>query len=121
MDKEALLKNIPFAEPQVLAEMVSYQEGQVVSRTLAQNAFLSLTLFAFDRGEGISAHSVLADALVQVLDGRAAITIGDKQVEVAAGQVVAMPEGVPHALDAKERFKMLLFVIKRPQKLTLQV
>ncbi|MBI4800460.1 MAG: cupin domain-containing protein [Desulfarculus sp.] len=120
MDKESLLKNIPFAEPQVLAEMVRYQPGQVVSRTLAQNAFLSLTLFAFDQGEGISAHSVLADALVLVLDGRAHITIGGQEVQAVAGQAVAMPEGVPHALQAHERFKMLLFVVKRPQKLTLQ-
>ncbi len=120
MDKEALLKNIPFAEPQVLAEMVQYQRGQVVSRTLAQNAFLSLTLFAFDQGEGISAHSVLADALVLILDGQAQITVGDKQVQAMAGQAVAMPEGVPHALQAQERFKMLLFVVKRPQKLSLQ-
>lgn len=120
MDKEALLKNMPFAEPQVLGEMVQYQSGQVVSRTLAQNAFLSLTLFAFDQGEGISAHSVLADALVLILDGSAAITIGGKEVQAVAGQAVAMPEGVPHALQAKERFKMLLFVVKRPQKFTLQ-
>jgi quercetin dioxygenase-like cupin family protein len=119
MDKEALLKNIPFAQPLVLAEMVAYQPGQVVSRTLAQNAFLSLTLFAFDQGEGISAHSVLADALVLILDGRAAITIGGQAVEASAGQAVAMPEGVPHALQAQERFKMLLFVVKRPQKLSL--
>ncbi|MFH1035424.1 MAG: cupin domain-containing protein [Pseudomonadota bacterium] len=120
MDQEALLKNIPFAQPQVLCEMVEYQPGQVVSRTLAQNAFLSLTLFAFDQGEGISAHSVLADALVLILDGNAAITIGGQEVLASTGQAVAMPEGVPHALEARERFKMLLFVVKRPQKLTLQ-
>ncbi|CAO0821253.1 Cupin domain-containing protein [Desulfarculales bacterium] len=120
MDKDALIKNIPFAEPQVLCEMVQYQSGQVVSRTLAQNAFLSLTLFAFDQAEGISAHSVLADALVLMLDGQAEITVGNKQVRVFSGQAVAMPEGVPHALQAKERFKMLLFVVKRPQKLSLQ-
>ena len=118
MDKEALLKNIPFAEPQVLAEMVEYKQGQVVSRTLAQNAYLSLTLFAFDQGEGISAHSVLADALVLILDGSAAITIGGQEVQAIAGQAVAMPEGVPHALQARARFKMLLFVVKRPQKLS---
>ncbi len=119
MDKEALLKNIPFAEPQVLADMVAYQPGQVVSRTLAQNAFLSITLFAFDQGEGISAHTVSADALVLILDGRAAITIGGQEVAAVAGQAVAMPEGVPHALQARERFKMLLCVVKRPQKLGL--
>lgn len=117
MDKPLLLKNIDFGQPQELAAMVQYQDGQVVSRTLAQNPHLSLTLFAFDQGEGISAHTVSADALVQVLDGEAAVRIGEKQVTVSAGQVVAMPEGVPHALDARQRFKMLLFVIKRPQAL----
>lgn len=115
MDKQPLLKNIPFAQPRELAGLVDYKEGQVVSRTFAQNPFLSLTLFAFDQGEGISAHTVMADALVQVLDGKAAITIGDERMVAEAGQVVAMPEGVPHALTAEERFKMLLFVIKRPQ------
>jgi quercetin dioxygenase-like cupin family protein len=119
MDKEPLLKNIPFAEALSLEGLVSYQSGQVVSRTLAQNAFLSLTVFAFAQGEGISAHSVLADALVQVLDGQAEITIGEKILTVAAGEVVAMPEGVPHALNARQPFKMLLCVVKRPQGLQL--
>lgn len=115
MATQPLLKNIPFAEPQELVEMVTYQPGQVVSRTLAQNPFLSLTVFAFDAGEGISAHTVTADALVQIIDGQAKVTVGDKQVVVKAGQVVAMPEGVPHALQAEQRFKMVLFVVKRPQ------
>ncbi len=115
MDKPQLLKNISYAQPQELVEMVQYQDGQVVSRTLAQNPYLSLTLFAFDQGEGISAHTVTADALVQVLDGQAQVRIGDQEVTVSAGQVVAMPEGVPHALDAHQRFKMLLTVVKRPQ------
>ena len=113
MDKQPLLKNIPFAEPQELAALVDYEEGRVVSRTFSQNSSLSLTLFAFDQGEGISAHTVMADALVQVLDGQASITIGDKQVKASAGQVVAMPEGVPHGLKAEQRFKMLLFVVRR--------
>ncbi len=119
MDKPALLKNIEFARPLDLAGLVSYQPGQVVSRTLAQNPFLSLTVFAFAEGEGISAHSVLADALVQVVDGQAEVTIGGQTVTVAAGQVVAMPEGVPHALQARQPFKMLLTVIKRPQEIQL--
>lgn len=119
MTPDALLKNIPFAQPQALADMVAYQEGQVVSRTLAQNQALSITLFAFDRGEGISAHSVAADALVLVLDGQAQVTIGGREMAVAAGQAVAMPEGVPHALEARQPFKMLLCVVKRPPALSL--
>ncbi len=119
MDQETMLKNIPFAQPLELAGLVDYQPGQVVSRTLAQNPLLSLTVFAFDAGEGISAHTVPADALVLILDGRARVTIGGQPLEVAAGQCVAMPHGVAHALDASERFKMLLCVVRAPQKVGL--
>jgi|Deesub1362A_J573_1020465.scaffolds.fasta_scaffold01918_10 quercetin dioxygenase-like cupin family protein len=121
MDKPELLKNIPFAQALEVKELVDYQAGQVVSRTLAQNPALSLTLFAFDQGEGISAHTVAADALVLVLDGSVEITIGEQTVTARAGQVVAMPQGVPHALQARERFKMLLFVIKAPQQAPAQL
>lgn len=110
---EQLLKNIPFAQAVELASLVDYQPGQVVSRTLAQNKALSMTLFAFDQGEGISAHTVPADALVVVLDGQATLTIGDERLEASAGQAVAMPHGVPHALDADQPFKMLLVVVRQ--------
>ena len=119
MDQETMLKNIPFAQPLDLAGLVDYQPGQVVSRTLAQNPSLSLTLFAFDAGEGISAHTVPADALVVILDGQARVTIGGNAMSVGAGQGVAMPHGVAHALDADQRFKMLLCVVRAPQKLGL--
>jgi len=119
MADEPMLKNIPFAEPQVMADLVAYQPGQVVSRTLAQNPFLSLTLFAFDQGEGISAHTVPADALVLILDGAARVTIGGKTLALTAGQCVAMPHGVPHALDADQPFKMLLAVVRKPQPIGL--
>jgi quercetin dioxygenase-like cupin family protein len=112
MDQPTLLKNIPFGKPQTLADLVDYEEGRVVSRTFAQNPGLSLTLFAFDQGEGISAHTVSADAFVQVLDGEAAVEIGGQTMKVGAGQVVAMPQGVPHALTAEKRFKMLLTVVR---------
>ena len=117
IDKRELLKNIDYAQALTLKDLVDYQQGTVVSRTLAQNKALSLTVFAFDKGEGISSHTVTADALVQVLDGQAAITIGDQVVRAQAGQVVAMPEGVPHALKAEERFKMLLIVVRRVEGL----
>lgn len=119
MDQPTLIKNIPFSAPLTLETMVDYEEGRVVSRTFAQNSALSLTLFAFDRGEGISAHTVQADALVQVLDGEATVTIGGEVMKVGAGQVVAMPRGVPHAVDAKKRFKMLLTVVRAPQTVQL--
>jgi len=106
------IKNIPFSEPKVLVNLVDYEEGRVVSRTFAQTTVMSLTLFAFDKGEGLSTHTAAGDAFVQVLDGEASITIGEKPIVVKSGEVVAMPANVPHALHAVQRFKMLLVVIK---------
>jgi len=85
-----------------------------VSRTLSQGKNLSITLFAFDKGEEISSHSSSGDAFVQILDGEAEITIGEQKHILNAGEVIVMPAGVPHALYAKERFKMLLVVVFQP-------
>jgi len=115
MTEGPFIKNITFAQPQVLAELVDYQEGRVVSRTFAQSATMSLTLFAFDQGEGLSTHTAAGDAFVQVLDGEASVTIGEKSVTVRAGQVVVMPANVPHSLQADQRFKMLLVVVRAGQ------
>ena len=112
MTQSAFIKNIPFSKPQVLVDLVDYEEGRVVSRTFAQNNVMSLTLFAFDNGEGLSTHSAAGDAFVQVLDGEASITIGDKDLDVKTGEVVVMPANVPHSLNAVKRFKMLLVVVK---------
>jgi len=106
------MKNIEFAEPLILADLVDYQEGRVVSRTFAQTKAMSLTLFAFAAGEGLSTHTAAGDAFVQILDGEASITIGEKDVVARAGQVVVMPAEVPHALHAAKQFKMLLVVVK---------
>ncbi|HMK33902.1 MAG TPA: cupin domain-containing protein [Desulfomonilaceae bacterium] len=106
------LKNIPFSEPLVLSGLVDYQEGRVISRTFAQIKTMNLTLFAFDEGEGLSTHTAAGDAFLYVLDGEAAITVGDKPVTVKAGEVVAMPADVPHSVQAEKRFKMLLVVVK---------
>lgn len=112
MAETLFVKNIAVAEPQPLAALVDYQEGRVVSRTFAQIPTMSLTLFAFAQGEGLSAHTAAGDAFVHVLAGEAFITIGDKEVTVQAGEVVVMPANVPHALHAAKPFKMLLVVIK---------
>lgn len=114
MDKQVFIKNIPFSEPRQLAELVEYEEGRVVSRTFAQNPSLSLTLFAFDKGEGVSTHTAPGDAMVQVLDGEATVNIDGKKMTVASGQVVVMPANVPHAVTAVKRFKMILTVVKKP-------
>ena len=106
-----IMKNIDLAKPLALGALVSYQPGQIVSRTLVQNRSVSLTLFAFDTGEEISSHESKGDAMVQILDGTAKITIGDGVYRLTAGETVVMPAGVPHALEAVEPFKMLLTVI----------
>jgi len=111
--EHGLIKNIPFSERVVLVDLIEYSAGEIVSRTLAQTKNLSLTLFAFDEGEGLSTHSAPGDALVQVLDGEALITIGGKEVVARAGEVVVMPMDVPHAVQASKRFKMLLTLIKK--------
>lgn len=105
------IKNIDFAKVLEMESLVEYQEGQVISRTLSQNKSLSLTLFAFDSGEEISSHSSGGDALVYILDGEAEITIGEENFNLSKGETIVMPAGIPHALFAKERFKMLLIVV----------
>ncbi|MCP3952494.1 MAG: cupin domain-containing protein [Desulfobacterales bacterium] len=114
MDKQVFIKNIPFSEPQQLAELVTYEAGRVVSRTFAQNPALSLTLFAFDAGEGVSTHTAPGDAMVQVLDGEATINIDGQEMTAGPGEVVVMPANVPHAVTAVKRFKMILTVVKQP-------
>ena len=106
-----MIKNIDFASPLSLGALVTYQAGQIVSRTLAQNRAVSMTLFAFDKGEEISSHESKGDAMVQVLDGKATITIGEGEYVLSAGETIVMPAGVPHALEAVEPFKMFLTVV----------
>ena len=106
-----IMKNIDMATPLLLTALVTYQTGQIVSRTLVQNRGVSLTLFAFDTNEEISSHESKGDAMVQILDGKAKITIGEGTYFLSAGETVVMPAGVPHALEAVEPFKMLLTVV----------
>ena len=105
------IKNIESSKVIEFDSLVQYQEGQVVSRTLSQGKNLSVTLFAFDKGEEISSHSSGGDALVYILDGQAEITIENEKFTVKKGQTIVMPAGIPHALLAEERFKMLLIVV----------
>lgn len=104
---------MPFpTEPFQFKELVDYQAGSVVSQTLLKNDAGNLTLFAFATGEGLSEHTAPFDALVQILEGSAEITLGGQQHTVMAGQSLLMPARVPHALKANEDFKMLLTMIK---------
>jgi quercetin dioxygenase-like cupin family protein len=95
-----------------LVELVQYQAGAVVSRTLIDKKIGTLTLFAFDDGQGLSEHTAPYDAFVQIVDGSAEITIGGVDHRVSAGQMIIMPANVAHALRAVGRFKMLLVMIR---------
>ncbi|MCT4618306.1 MAG: cupin domain-containing protein [Marinisporobacter sp.] len=114
--QEKYLKNIPFEEVLELKNLVNYAEGRVSSKTLVQRNDLSITLFAFDQGEGLSTHSAPGDAMVYVMEGSVNVTIGeDTKVVLKEGQTAVMPANIPHALESIEKFKMLLTVVK-PQK-----
>jgi len=108
---KTLIKNISKAEVVTLKEQVAYQQGQVVSKTLAQNSALSVTLFSFDKGEEISAHKSGGDAFVTCLDGVGKITIDGKDYILREGESIVMPAGHPHAVFGEEQFKMLLVVV----------
>ena len=105
------MKNINKSEVLILKNQVSYQEGQVVSKTLAQNDAVSVTLFAFDKGEEISTHESGGDAFVTCLDGVGEITIDGVSYELHEGESIVMPAKHPHAVRGKEQFKMLLVVV----------
>jgi quercetin dioxygenase-like cupin family protein len=99
-------------EVQRLVDLVSYQPGAVVSKTLMQKKTGTVTLFAFDKGEGLSEHTAPFDAMVLVLDGTAEIAIAGIPAEVRQGEILIMPANQPHSLKALERFKMMLVMIR---------
>ena len=95
-----------------LASMIEYQTGSVVSRTIINRKTGTLTLFAFDKGEGLSEHTAPYDALLHVLDGEAIVTVSGKMEVIKAGEAVILPAGKPHSVSASTRFKMLLVMIR---------
>ena len=95
-----------------LIDLVDYQEGSVVSRTIVDKKTGTLTLFAFGEGQGLSEHTAPFDALVYLLDGEAEITISGKTFPLKEGEIIIMPANEPHALKAIKKFKMLLVMIK---------
>ena len=92
--------------------MLDYQEGSVVSRTLINKEEGTVTLFSFDKGEGLSEHTTPFDALVYIFDGKVKITISKKDYILEKGQMIIMPANEPHALKALEKYKMMLIMIK---------
>ena len=109
------IKNLEFAQVFKFADQVSYLSGQIVSKTLAQNEQVRLTLFAFDEVEEISTHESSGDALVLVLDGQGQITIDGEKFDLKTGDSILMPAGHPHAVYGLKRFKMFLIVVFPPQ------
>ena len=106
-----MMKNYDIATVLTMKEQVAYQPGQVVSKTLAQNDAVSVTLFAFDKGEEISTHESGGDALVLCLDGEGRITVDGVEHILQEGESILMPARHPHAVFGQERFKMLLVVV----------
>src|SRR3972149_4206953 len=106
----------PPAEPMALVESVQYAPGSIVSRTLLKTDTGTLTLFAFDEGQGLSEHTAPFNALVHVLDGTATLMIGGKTVTTHTGELVLMPPNAPHAIHPAGRFKMLLTMFRTSAK-----
>jgi quercetin dioxygenase-like cupin family protein len=103
---------LPPGQKVELAPLVAYQTGSVVSRALIDHKVGTVTLFAFDAGEGLSEHTAPYDALLHVLEGEAEVTIAGNPNNLRAGEAVVLPAGKPHAVRASRRFKMLLTMIR---------
>ncbi len=105
-------KNIPLQGVLGLKELVSYQPGSVVSREIIRKSTGTVTLFAFDEGQGLSEHTAPFDALVTIVDGDAEITVSGQAYQISEGEMLILPAGQPHALRAVHRFKMMLVMIR---------
>lgn len=101
-----------YAKTQNLRDLISYQKASVVSRTLIDKKAGTVTLFAFDKAQGLSEHTAPYDALVQIIDGEAEVTISRRAHRLKEGEVIIMPANEPHALKAVGKFKMLLIMIR---------
>ena len=99
-------------QPLTMTDLVAYQEGSVVSRTLIDKKIGTLTVFSFDAGQGLSEHTAPYDAFVQILEGEAEIVIAGSVHHLSAGQMIIMPADKPHSLKGVKRFKMLLVMIR---------
>lgn len=108
---EKILKNIEYAKVLPFADLTEYLPGQVVSKTIVQNDAISITLFAFDKGEEIATHSSEGDAIVVALDGEGQVTVDEEKYMLKSGDSIVMPSGRPHSVFATEKFKMSLVVV----------
>jgi quercetin dioxygenase-like cupin family protein len=106
------MSNVEPSKAFIAADSVSYADGSVVSKTIIKKPTGNITLFAFDKGEGLAEHSSPHEALVQILDGEVEITIGETAYTVRQGESIILPANIPHALKATKQFKMMLTMIK---------
>jgi len=104
--------NTEFSNPSTLLDLVAYQEGSVVSRTILNKKTGTVTLFAFDEGQSLSEHTAPYDALVCLLDGKAEVTISGKPHNITSGEIILMPANEPHAVKATAKFKMMLTMVR---------
>ena len=105
-----MYKNIDKKKVLELKNLVEYQDGQVISKTLVQNELVSVTVFSFDKGEEISTHASSGDAMVTVLEGKGKFTISGEEYILEAGQTIIMPKDEPHSVYGEDKFKMILVV-----------
>lgn len=105
------IKNIPHESVENLADLITIQDGQVVSKTFTQNKYVSVTLFAFSKGEEIGTHDSTGDAMVYVLEGTGRFTVAGIEHICKSGEALIMPAEKPHSVYAEENFKMLLTVV----------
>lgn len=108
--------DFPAIKSQSLLELIDYQTGTVVSKTLSNSIAGTITLFAFDEGQGLSEHTSPFDAFVQILEGKAEISVSSKPIISSAGEIVVLPANQPHSLKALSSFKMLLTMIRAKQE-----
>jgi len=101
-----------FGKAAKLTDLVDYSSGAVVSKTLVDKKVGTLTLFSFDAGQGLSEHQTPYDAVVQIIDGSAGLTIGGQVVTASAGELVIMPANIPHSVRAEKKFKMMLIMLR---------
>lgn len=102
----------PKNSPVILQQVIDYQAGAVVSKEVLKTLSGTITLFAFDEGQGLSEHMTPFEALVQIIDGEAKITVANQEHKVLAGEIIYLPANYPHALKAEKKFKMLLTMLK---------
>jgi len=111
-DEKAQVLSECLGKAQQILELIEYASDSIVSKTLLDKSAGTITLFAFDKDQKLTEHTSPYDAVVQILDGKARLTIGGEQKDISQGQIIIMPANVPHSVNAGERFKMLLTMIR---------